>query len=112
MNDRNDKSGSDIPYRRHIMKIDLTEFHKRDFKYDHTLYGKITIDDGGSQREIEAEIRPDINGTIYESSKDAVLKNRSVTGNYSNFSLSPGANQIACDGNISDITISNYSRFL
>ena len=52
------------------MKIDLTEFHKRDFKYDHTLYGKITIDDGGSQRDIEAEIRPDINGTIHESSKE------------------------------------------
>ena len=47
-----------------------------------------------------------------ESSKDAVLKNRSVTGNYSNFSLSPGANQIECDGDISDITISNYSRWL
>ena len=70
MNGRNDKSGSDVPYRRHIMKIDLTAFHKRDFKYDHTLYGKITIDDGGSQRDIEAEIRPDINGTIYESSKE------------------------------------------
>lgn len=47
-----------------------------------------------------------------ESSKDAVLKNRSVTGNYENFSLSPGVNQITCDGNISDITISNYSRWL
>lgn len=47
-----------------------------------------------------------------EAYKDAVLKNRSVTGNYENFSLSPGVNQITCDGNISDITISNYSRFL
>lgn len=47
-----------------------------------------------------------------ESSKDAVLKNRSVTGNYENFSLNPGVNQITCDGNISDITISNYSRWL
>ena len=47
-----------------------------------------------------------------EASKDAVLKNRSVTGNYENFSLNPGVNQITCDGNISDITISNYSRFL
>ena len=47
-----------------------------------------------------------------EASKDAVLKNRSVTGNYENFSLSPGVNQITCDGNISDITISNYSRWI
>lgn len=47
-----------------------------------------------------------------EASKDAVLKNRSVTGNYENFSLTPGVNQITCDGNISDITISNYSRWL
>ena len=47
-----------------------------------------------------------------EAHKDAVLKNRSVTGNYENFSLSPGLNQITCDGNISDITISNYSRWL
>lgn len=47
-----------------------------------------------------------------EASKDAVLKNRSVTGNYENFSLNPGVNQITCDGNISDITISNYSRWL
>ena len=65
------------------------------FKVDLSDYGYLTIDTFNM-----------------ESSKDAVLKNRSVTGNYSNFSLSPGANQIACDGNISDITISNYSRFL
>ena len=65
------------------------------FKIDLSDYGYLTIDTFNM-----------------EASKDAVLKNRSVTGNYENFSLSPGANQIACDGNISDITISNYSRWL
>ena len=65
------------------------------FKVDLSDYGYLTIDTFNM-----------------ESSKDAVLKNRSVTGNYENFSLNPGVNQITCDGNISDITISNYSRWL
>lgn len=65
------------------------------FKIDLSDFGYITIDTFNM-----------------EASKDAVLKNRSVTGNYENFSLNPGVNQITCDGNISDITISNYSRFL
>ena len=65
------------------------------FKIDLSDYGYLTIDTFNM-----------------EASKDAVLKNRSVTGNYENFSLSPGLNQITCDGNISDITISNYSRWI
>lgn len=65
------------------------------FKIDLSDYGYITIDTFNM-----------------EAYKDAVLKNRSVTGNYENFSLTPGVNQITCDGNISDITISNYSRWL
>lgn len=65
------------------------------FKIDLSDYGYLTIDTFNM-----------------EASKDAVLKNRSVTGNYENFSLSPGVNQITCDGNISDITISNYSRWI
>ena len=52
------------------MKIDFSTFHASDHKYDYSLCGTITVDDGGFQREIEVEIRPDINGNIFESSKE------------------------------------------
>lgn len=52
------------------MKIDFSTFHASDHKYDYSSCGTITVDDDGFQREIEVEIRPDINGNIFESSKE------------------------------------------
>lgn len=52
------------------MKIDFSTFHASDYKYDSGLYGTITVDDGGVQREIEVEICSDINSKIDESSKE------------------------------------------
>ena len=41
-----------------------------------------------------------------------VLLNRSVTGNYDNFSLNVGTNKISWSGTISEIDIENYSRWI
>ena len=41
-----------------------------------------------------------------------VLLNRSVTGNYDNFSLNVGKNLISWSGTISEIDIENYSRWI
>lgn len=47
-----------------------------------------------------------------EASKDGLLKNRSVTGDYDNFALNPGQNTISYTGNITQISFTNYSRWL
>lgn len=41
-----------------------------------------------------------------------VLLNRSVTGNYDNFSLNVGKNTISWSGTISEIDVENYSRWI
>ena len=40
------------------------------------------------------------------------LMNRSVTGNYDNFSLNVGSNTISWSGTISEIDVENYSRWI
>ena len=47
-----------------------------------------------------------------EAYQDGVLKNRSVTGNYNNFALNIGLNEITWSGNITKMTFSNYSRWI
>lgn len=47
-----------------------------------------------------------------EAYKDTTLKNRSVTGNYENFTLQPGANDITLGGTVTKAVIENYSRWL
>lgn len=47
-----------------------------------------------------------------EAYKDAILKNRLVTGNYDNFKLNIGRNVISFTGSITKIVISNYSRWI
>lgn len=44
--------------------------------------------------------------------KDSTLKNRLVTGNYNNFSLLPGENEITFSGRVLNFKIENYSRWL
>lgn len=43
---------------------------------------------------------------------DGVLKNRKVTGDYSNFKLQPGNNQIAVSGSVAELKVETYSRWL
>ena len=40
------------------------------------------------------------------------LMNRQVTGDYSNFKLNAGDNQVQATGEITKVTISNYTRWL
>lgn len=42
----------------------------------------------------------------------ATLMNRSVDGNYNNFKLNVGKNTISWSGNVTQITINNYSRWI
>lgn len=47
-----------------------------------------------------------------EASKDGILKNRLVTGNYSNFKLQTGENTISFSGVVTGFEIENYSRWI
>jgi len=47
-----------------------------------------------------------------EAYKDGILKNRLVTGNYENFVLNVGKNIISWSGDITQINIDKYSRWL
>ena len=53
-----------------------------------------------------------INIAEMEAYKDGVLKNRLVTGNYENFVLNPGTNTISVTGGVSQVDISNFSRWI
>lgn len=53
-----------------------------------------------------------INTTQMEAYNGSTLLNRNVTGNYDNFKLNIGNNNISWDGKITQIKISNYSRWL
>lgn len=47
-----------------------------------------------------------------EASQDGVLMNRLVTGNYNDFALIPGENEITFTGTLQAMTIENYSRWV
>ena len=47
-----------------------------------------------------------------EAVKDNSLMNRRVTGDYSNFVLQTGENTITFTGTVTEVQISNYSRWL
>lgn len=47
-----------------------------------------------------------------EASQGGILRNRLVTGNYDNFVLQVGSNILTWTGNIEQISISNYSRWI
>ena len=54
-----------------------------------------------------------IDGEQMEATQgEGVLKNRLVTGDYSDFVLQSGENIIALTGNVTEVQISNYSRWL
>lgn len=47
-----------------------------------------------------------------EAYKDGVLKNRLVTGDYTNFGLNVGKNEITLSGNVTEFSVQNYSRWI
>ena len=53
-----------------------------------------------------------IDTTQMEAYQDGVLKNRLVTGDYNNFLLNVGTNTISFTGDVEQVVIANYSRWL
>lgn len=47
-----------------------------------------------------------------EAYKDGTLKNRLVTGNYENFVLNVGKNEISWTGDVEEFEVENYSRWI
>ena len=53
-----------------------------------------------------------IDASQMEAYNDTQLLNRYVTGNYDNLKLNTGVNNISFSGNVTEVTIQNYSRWL
>lgn len=53
-----------------------------------------------------------IDAEAMEATGGGVLKNRVVTGDYSAFALDPGSNTLTWTGNITDISLVKYSRWI
>jgi phage-related protein len=53
-----------------------------------------------------------INVEEQEATKDNILKNRLIIGNYDNFMLNIGVNKISWTGSVTKIEIDNYSRWI
>jgi len=82
-----------------------------------TIYGSgnINLNLNGSQIfliELGEEQYITIDGQQFEAYKDGVLKNRLVTGNYENFVLNAGKNILSWSGDITQINIDKYSRWI
>lgn len=82
-----------------------------------TLYGDGTIDLllNGTQI-LEINLGDDqyitIDAAQMDAYKDGILKNRFVTGDYSNLALSPGTNTISWTGNVTEIIVEDFSRWI
>lgn len=53
-----------------------------------------------------------ISGSDMQATKNGILKNRLVLGDYENFVLYPGVNQISFSGDVIGLEINKYSRWL
>lgn len=53
-----------------------------------------------------------IDAAQMDAFQGSILKNRSVTGDYNNFVFPQGNNVITCSGMVTQITITNYSRWI
>ena len=62
--------------------------------------------------EMEEEPSITIDTNLMEAYNGTDLLNRSVTGNYENFVLNTGTNEITWSGTITEIQIENYSRWM
>lgn len=82
-----------------------------------TIYGSGTINFSLNNNQIfvinlGSEGYITIDSSQMEAYKNGVLKNRLVTGNYDNFVLDVGKNDISFTGDVTRIEIENYSRWL
>jgi len=82
-----------------------------------TIYGSGTINFSLNNNQIfvinlGSEGYITINSSQMEAYKNGVLKNRLVTGDYDNFVLDVGKNDISFTGDVTRIEIENYSRWL
>lgn len=83
-----------------------------------TIYGSgtVAISINGMQIFIielgESEEYITIDAAQMEAYKDGVLKNRLVSGDYDNFLLKIGKNEISWSGNVTRLDIANYSRWI
>lgn len=82
-----------------------------------TIYGSGTINVSLNGNEIFIIALGDegyitIDTTLMEAYQDGILKNRLVTGNYDNFILNVGNNTIGFTGDVEQVVIANYSRWL
>ena len=62
--------------------------------------------------ENATNITIDTNAMEAYSGTPETLMNRSVDGDYDNFKLNPGRNTVSWSGNVSQIAINNYSRWI
>ena len=53
-----------------------------------------------------------IDAAAMDAYQGSILKNRSVTGDYNNFSLPQGVNNITFAGMVTQLDITNYSRWI
>lgn len=82
-----------------------------------TVYGAGSIELGlNGNFAFKIELGNDNNVTIdvdkMEASKDGVLKNRFVRGDYEKFVLKPGLNKINSKGNVEVMEFENFSRWI
>ena len=82
-----------------------------------TIYGSgnINLSLNGFQIfliELGVEQYITIDGQQFEAYKDGILKNRLVTGDYENFALKAGKNILSWSGDITQINIDRYSRWI
>ena len=82
-----------------------------------TVYGSgvVNISLNGSQVfmiDLTNDDSVTIDTSKMEAYNDTVLKNRIVTGDYDNFKLNVGKNTLTLSGEISQIDIENYSRWI
>ena len=82
-----------------------------------TIYGSgnIAVNLNGSQIfniALGSEEYITIDTVQMEAYQDGILKNRLVTGNYDNFVLSVGNNTLSFTGDVTEVVIENYARWL
>jgi phage-related protein len=81
-----------------------------------TIYGSGTINLNINQSPFIIALGNEeyitIDASTMEAYKGTELKNRLVTGDYSNFVLNVGDNSISWSGNITEIEIEKYSRWI
>lgn len=82
-----------------------------------TIYGSgtVNVDLNGNQIftiDLSTDDYITIDTLQMEAYKDGVLKNRNVIGNYDNFILNVGSNTLTFTGSVSEVVISNFSRWI